>query len=94
MSIPYKRRDAGVNTTCKAGEQSKTKENKKAAPISLVNSYRSERALRAFGLSASFLNNSVCLMKLIKSSETSDASSLDVVENDSRLRRASRRWVG
>ena len=57
------------------------RKNESSTPISLVKAYRSERALRASGLSASFWNNDVCFMVLMKSSGTSSASRLGVVEN-------------
>lgn len=57
------------------------KKERTGAPISLVKVYKSERALRAPGLSAIFWNSLVCFMVLMNSSGASSASRLGVVEN-------------
>lgn len=56
------------------------REIERTAPISFVKPCKSERALRAFGLSKTFWNSAVCLMVLMKSSGTSVASRLGVAE--------------
>ena len=78
-----------LSTSAPAGRNKERTRN--PAPISLVNAYKSESALSAFGLSASFLNNAVCLIALMKSSGSSDARRLGVVEN---LRKPLASWCG